>query len=268
MGHILGEGAAIFTDMTETMLAALDKQMALSDTAQEPEGSSLSKFLTSGQISSQSEIRSKELRTMSMSTAKEEDKYPDLYLPVTQNYKISDKFCGYAESMSAGNNPMVLVELTGLSCKYGTTIYAVDRVNGIMYSRFSGGFRIINERATVEPKYRGASLASMYGPAQPMHMSTLLGTTQVVVVSPVGDILEPTSSEQARANYLEKQMRQMSSTSGLPSGMPPLEDIPTPKQDKWRKEAVSEEEHNRKGNQQQVGIVIHDSLQERVQNYC
>ena len=31
--HILGEGAAIFTDMTETMLAALDKQMAQPDTA-------------------------------------------------------------------------------------------------------------------------------------------------------------------------------------------------------------------------------------------
>ena len=44
-GHILGEGAAIFTDMTETMLAALDKQMALSDTGQRPESSSLNKFL-------------------------------------------------------------------------------------------------------------------------------------------------------------------------------------------------------------------------------
>ena len=28
-GHIIGEGAAIFTDMTETMLTALDQQMAL-----------------------------------------------------------------------------------------------------------------------------------------------------------------------------------------------------------------------------------------------
>ena len=46
VGHILGEGAAIFTDMTETMLAALDKQMALSDIAQDPEGSSLNKLLT------------------------------------------------------------------------------------------------------------------------------------------------------------------------------------------------------------------------------
>ena len=33
VGHILGEGAAVFTDMTETMLTALDKQMALPETA-------------------------------------------------------------------------------------------------------------------------------------------------------------------------------------------------------------------------------------------
>ena len=245
-GHILGEGAAIFTDMTETMFAALDKQMALSDTAQKPESSS-SKFLTSGQISSQSEIRSKEPRSMPMSTTKEEDKYPDLYLPVIENYKISDKFCGYTDSMSADNNPMVLVELTGLSYRYGTTIYAVDRVNGTMYGKFSGGFRIINERATVEPQYRGASFTGMFGPAQPMHMSTLLGMTQMVTplaestpmtqssqmptipdrIPPVGDILEPTSNEQARADYLEKQMKQMSSISGLPTNIPHLEDIPT-----------------------------------------
>ena len=68
---------------------------------------------------------------------------------------------------------MALVELTGLSCRYGATIYAVDRVNGTMYGRFSGGFRKNNERATVEPQYRGASLAGMYGPVQPMQMSTL-----------------------------------------------------------------------------------------------
>ena len=88
-GHILEEGAAIFTDMIETMLAALDMQMALSDTAQKPESSSLNKFLASGQISSQSAIKPKEPKYMPMSTTKEEDKYPDLYLPVAENYKIS-----------------------------------------------------------------------------------------------------------------------------------------------------------------------------------
>ena len=38
-GHILGEGAAIFTDMTETMLTALNQPMALSGEAQKPKGS-------------------------------------------------------------------------------------------------------------------------------------------------------------------------------------------------------------------------------------
>ena len=114
-----------------------------------------------------------------MSTAKEEDKYPDLYLPVAEIYKISDKFCGYLDSMSTDNNPMILVELTGLSYRYGTTIYAVDQVNGTMYGKFSVGFRVINERATKELQYRGTSLASMYGPVQPMHVSTLPGMAQM-----------------------------------------------------------------------------------------
>ena len=35
-GHIIGEGAAIFTDMTETMLTTLDQQMALTSEAQKP----------------------------------------------------------------------------------------------------------------------------------------------------------------------------------------------------------------------------------------
>ena len=38
-GHIIGEGAAIFMDMTETMLTAFDQQMALSSEAQRPKGS-------------------------------------------------------------------------------------------------------------------------------------------------------------------------------------------------------------------------------------
>ena len=121
--------------------------MALSDTAQKLEGSSSSKFPIPGQIPSHDDIRSRECRTMPMSITREEDKYPDLYLPIAENYKISNKFCEYANSMSADKNPMALVELTGLSCRYGTTIYTVDRVNGTMYGKFSGGFWIINERA-------------------------------------------------------------------------------------------------------------------------
>ena len=98
-GHIIGEDAAIFMDMTETMLDALDQQMVLSVEAQKPESSLIN---NTGQT-----------RSQVMSDTK--DSYPDLYLPVVENYRISDKFYGYSDSLSIDNNPMVLVELEGLS---------------------------------------------------------------------------------------------------------------------------------------------------------
>ena len=110
--------------MTETMLTALDQQMALSDKAWKPKGSLMSNIMIPGQISSHGNIE--ESKTIPRSTAKIEDKYPDLYLPVTENYKISDKFYGDMDSVPADKNPMILVELTGLSYRYGTTIYAVQ----------------------------------------------------------------------------------------------------------------------------------------------
>ena len=176
--HILGEGAAIFTHMTETMLTALDQQMALSGEAQKPEGSLTSNVLTPRQPSSSGNIgRSK---TTPQTVSEIEDKYPDLYLLVTENYRISDRFYGYMDSMSTENNPVVLVELTGLSYRYGTTIYVVDRVNGTMYGKFSVGYRVINERATVEPQFRDASLESEYVPMQPTYVNTLPGTNSMV----------------------------------------------------------------------------------------
>ena len=103
---------------------------------------------------------------------------------------------------------------------------------------------MISQRATVKPQYRDGPLAGMHGPVQPMHMSTLSGTTQMVIplakstpvtqtsqipimipdrMPPVRDILEPASNEQATADYLERQMRHMSSISRSSSDIPPPE---------------------------------------------
>ena len=215
--------------MTETMLTALDQQMALSGEVQKPKGSLTSNILTPGQIFGSSNME--ESKTIPKTANKIEDKYLDLYLPVVENYRISNRFYGYTDSMSNNNNPKILVELTGLSYRYGTTIYVVDRVNGTMYGKFSVGYRVINERATVEPQFRDASLEGEYVPMQPMHENTLNGTTHIVTplakstpitqsshmstisdtLPPVRDILEPTSSEQARSAYLKRQMKQMES---------------------------------------------------------
>ena len=145
--------------------------------------------------------------------------------------------------MSTDNNPMVLVELMGLSYRYGTTIYAVDRVNRTMYGKFSVGYRVFNERATVKSQFRPTSLEDEYTSMQPTYANTLPGMTSIVtplakstpitqalqmptisaVLPHMGDILESTSNEQARAAYLERQMKDMGSVK-LPSDIPSLED--------------------------------------------
>ena len=95
-----------------------------------------------------------------------------------ENYRISNCFHGYADSLSADNNPMVLVELNNLSYRYGTSIHAVDRVNGTMYvyGKFSVGYRMIPEKVTVIPQYQHTSVEDEYVPT---YESTLPGITSV-----------------------------------------------------------------------------------------
>ena len=88
--------------------------------------------------------------------------YPDLFLPVAENHRISDRFCGYLDSLSTDNNPMVLMELKILAYQYGTSIYVVDRVHGTMYGKFSVGYKIIPEKATVIPQFQQTPLEDEY----------------------------------------------------------------------------------------------------------
>ena len=175
--HIIGEGATIFTDMTETVLTASDHQMALSSEAQKPEGSLTDNVLTTEQLIGISKVGESWARSQIAHDTK--DIYPDLYLLVAENYKISDQFYGYMDNMSTDNNPMILEELTGLSYRYGTSIYAVDRVNGTMYGKFSVGYRVINEKATVKPQFKPTSLEDEYTIMQPTYANTLPETTRM-----------------------------------------------------------------------------------------
>ena len=212
--EIIGEGAAIFTDMTETILDILDKQVITSPGPQQ----------TTKEIPKKEDQKVLDHSTQGvrpkMSTQK--DDYPDLFLPIRENYRISDHFCGYSESLSADNNPMVLVELDNLSYRYGTSLYAVDRVNGTMYGKFSVGYRMIPEKATVIPQYQHTSVEDEYTPA---YENTLPGITSLPIPvaksTPVTyashiptpepgtgrDIVQPISSEEVRAAYLEEHIK-------------------------------------------------------------
>ena len=214
--EIIGEGAAIFTDMTETILDILDKQVITSPGSQQ-----IIKDIPNKDDQKVIDQSTQGIRP-EMFTQKED--YPDLFLPIRENYRISDRFCGYSESLSADNNPMVLVELNNLSYRYGTSLYAVDRVNGTMYGKFSIGYRMIPEKATVIPQYQHTSVEDEYAPA---YENTLLGITSlptpIAKSTPVTsashipttkpglerDIVQPISSEEARAAYLEEHMKHM-----------------------------------------------------------
>ena len=87
--------------------------MALSTEAQKPEGSLTGNIVTTGQLTGDHQGGESSARTQVTHDMK--DIYPDLYLPVVENYRISYKFYGYSDSLSTDNNPMILVELKGIS---------------------------------------------------------------------------------------------------------------------------------------------------------
>ena len=108
--------------------------------------------------------------------------------------------------------------MNNLSYRYGTSIYAVDRVNGTMYGKFSVGYRSIPEKATVIPQYQHTLVEDEYGPtyentlpgitniATPIAKSTPVTQTSHIPVTQTmleKDIIEPLSSERARTIYLE-----------------------------------------------------------------
>ena len=133
---------------------------------------------------------------------------------------------------------MVLVELNNLSYRYGTSIYVVDRVNGTMYSKFSVGYRMIPEKATVIPQYQHTLVEDEYeltyentlpgitNIATPIVKSTSVTQTSHIPVTKTileRHIVKPMSSERARAAYLESQIQDMSSV-WLPLNIPLMEE--------------------------------------------
>ena len=105
-----------------------------------------------------------------------------------------------------------------------------------MYGKFSVGYRMIPEKATVIPQYQHTSVEDEYVPAYentlpgilklptPIAKSTpVTQVSHIPVTKTERDIVQPISSEKARATYLENQMGDMSSVR-LPSQTPSMEE--------------------------------------------
>ena len=96
----------------------------------------------------------------------------------------------------------------------------MDRVNGTMYGKFSMGYKIIPEKATVIPQFQQTPVEDEY---RPTYENTLPGITDIAtpmatytsvtqasqipvltkVPLPERDVVEPVSSERARTAHLE-----------------------------------------------------------------
>ena len=116
----------------------------------------------------------------------------------------------------------------------------MDRVNGTMYGKFSVGYKIIPEKATVIPQFQQTPVEDEYRPA---YENTLPGITNIAtpmakstpvtqasqtpvltnVPIPERDMVQPVSSERARTTYLEQQIQDMS-TVRLPLNIPSMEE--------------------------------------------
>ena len=125
-------------------------------------------------------------------------------------------------------------------------MYAVDRVNSTMYGKFSVGYKIIPEKATIIPQFQQTPVEDKYRPtyentlpgitdiATPMAKSTpVTQASQMPVLTnvplPERDMVEPMSSERPRAAYLAYQIQDVSSVR-LPLNIPSMEDeshVPT-----------------------------------------
>ena len=101
--EIIDEGAVIFTNMTETMLAALNQQLAMSADIQELKEPLNDDNVTVRQLMKENLMKRTQGRTQMVPDPKEV--YPDLFLPVIEKHQISDWFCGYLDSLSTDNNP-------------------------------------------------------------------------------------------------------------------------------------------------------------------
>ena len=206
-------------DMTETILDVLEKQVNLPASSQP------------AKRSSPKEDQKEKIQKEKLQVPTQKEDYPDLFLPVRENYRISDQFCGYSDSLSTDNNQMVLVELNNLSYKYGMSMYVVDRINGTMYGKFSMGYRVIPEKATIIPQYQSTQAYENTLPGitdVPTPIAKYTPVTQashvpVTRMSTEKDIVQPISSEEARARYLDRQMRDMISVK-LPSKIPSMEE--------------------------------------------
>ena len=82
---------------------------------------------------------------------KVEEKDPDFYMPDGQGKKLSESFQMFTNEQTPERNPGVIVKLSNLEKKYGTSIYLMDRKSGHLYISDEKGYKQIEEKGLLYP---------------------------------------------------------------------------------------------------------------------
>ena len=80
-----------------------------------------------------------------------EEKDPDFYMPDGQGKKLSESYQMFTNEQTPEGNPGVIVKLSNLVKKYGTSFYLMDRKSGHLYVLNEKGYRQIEEKGLLYP---------------------------------------------------------------------------------------------------------------------
>ena len=80
-----------------------------------------------------------------------EEKDPDFYMPDGQGKKLSESYQMFTNEQTPEGNPGVIVKLSNLVKKYGTSFYLMDRKSGHLYVLDEKGYKQIEEKGLLYP---------------------------------------------------------------------------------------------------------------------
>ena len=82
---------------------------------------------------------------------KVEEKDPDFYMPDGQGKKLSESYPMFTNEQTPEGNPGVIVKLSNLVKKYGTSIYLMDGKSGHLHVLDEKGYKQIEEKGLLYP---------------------------------------------------------------------------------------------------------------------
>ena len=91
------------------------------------------------------------MEALGVGPEKVEEKDPDFYMPDGQGKKLSESYQMFTNEQTPEGNPGVIVKLSNLVKKYGTSYYLMERKSGNLYVLNEKGYKQIEEKGLLYP---------------------------------------------------------------------------------------------------------------------